>query len=89
MKERACAYTHVFARQEAASQRRVCDDSDAELTRCLEETDLLVLDVEREGRVLDLDGRNGVHRVCTPQALRRAFGKTDVLHFPGSRRHKR
>lgn len=40
--------THVFASDEAAPERRVRDDLDPELARCLEQPDLGVLDVERE-----------------------------------------
>lgn len=57
----------VLAGDEAAAQRRVGDDGDAELAACAEEADLWVFDVHAEGRVFDLHGGDGVHGVCAAE----------------------
>ena len=50
--------------------------------RGLEESDLVVLDVECEGRVLDLDGRDGVHSMRASERIRGYLGKAKMLDLP-------
>jgi hypothetical protein len=79
-------YTHKLASEEPASEGRVRDDLDAELAAGGEQVNLGVLNVEREGRVLDLHRGYGVHGVRAAQGVGRDFGKAEVLDFscPGS-----
>lgn len=70
---------HVFAGDEASPERRVRDDLDPELARRFEQPDLGVLDVEREGRILDLQCQDGVHGVCAAERLFGDFRQADVL----------
>ena len=75
------AGTYVFPGEQPTSKRTVRDDRRPELSCGLEQPNLLVLDVEREGGVLDLEGRNGVHRVCAPERLGGALGEAEMLHL--------
>ena len=79
---RALSGTHVTPRQQAPAERGVRDDGEAELARDAQDPGFL--DVEREERVLDLHGRDGVHGVRASDRLRRAFGEADVSDFSGS-----
>ena len=72
---------YVLTSQETTTKRRVGDNSDAELLARFEESDLLVFDIEREGRVLDLEGRDGVHRMRATESLLRAFGQANVANL--------
>lgn len=79
----------VRARQEAAAERRVGDDGDAELAAGGEQGDGGKLDVEAEGRVFDLYGGDGVDGVGAAEGGRGAFGEAEVFDFafaagPGS-----
>ena len=47
--------TYVFAGDEATAEGRVRDDLDPKLASGLQQPDLLVLDVSREGRIFDLN----------------------------------
>ena len=62
-----CA-THVFACDETTSERSIRYDRDTELASGLQQTDLLVLDVQGEGRILDLDGSDRVDGMCAPKS---------------------
>lgn len=73
--------TDDLSSQETAAERRVRDDLDAEFAGGLQETDLGVLNVEREGRVLDLDCSDWVHSMSSAQRLRGHLGKAKVLDF--------
>jgi hypothetical protein len=46
--------------EEPSSEGRVRDDCDAELSRCLQESEFIILDVKVEGRVFDLESGNGM-----------------------------
>lgn len=72
---------HDVAREHAAAERRVRDDDDAEFARGAQQVDLLVLDVKRDRRVLDLECSDGVDRVGAPERRCRAFGYAEVFHF--------
>lgn len=61
--------THDGAGEESTAERRVGDDLDAKLTGSFEETNLFILDVESERRVLDLDGGDRVNFVCTAEGV--------------------
>ena len=61
-------------REEPAAERRVRDDLDAKLASSLEQRDRVVLDVEREGRVFDLQCRDGVHGVRAAEGGGRDLG---------------
>ena len=76
---------HIAAGDKASSEGRVCDDLDAELPHGLQESDALILDVQGEGRVLDLDGRDGVDSVCPTKGRSRDLGESDVFELSGSR----
>lgn len=69
----------VCAREHAPPDRRVCDNGDAELARGLQHVDLGRLDIEREGRVLDLDGGDGVDGVRTTQRSGTALAQAEVF----------
>ena len=73
----------VLARQQTSAQRRVRDNRDAQLTGRLEQRNLGIFDVEREGRVFDLQCGDGVHGVCTAQSRGGALGETKVLDPAG------
>lgn len=64
--------------EQAAAQGRVCDDLDSELARGREDPDLRVLDVETEGRVLELGGGN---QMCAAESRGRRFGEAEVFDF--------
>lgn len=69
----------VLPREQPAAERGVRDDRDAQLPRRPQYVDLGVLDVEREWRVLDLEGGDGVHGVRAAQGVGRALGEAEVL----------
>ena len=77
--------THVSSAQDASPERRVGNHRDTKLASRLQQSQLRVLDVERERRILELNGGNRVHGVRTAERFRRTFGKAEVLHFAGSR----
>ena len=77
--------TYVATGDEAPSEGRVCDDLDAEFPRGLQEPDGLILDVQSEGRVLDLDGKNGVDSVRPAKSRSRDLRESEVFNLPGSR----
>ena len=66
-------------REEAATQRRVRDQTDAELPQRVEDTGL---GVARPQRILALHGRDRMGRVRPPDRLRRCFGQAEVAHLP-------
>jgi len=73
---------YVAAGDEAPSEGRICDDLDAKFPRGLQESDGLILDVQGEGRVLDLDGGDGVDGVCPAKGGSRDFESPRYLTFP-------
>ena len=76
--------THVSPREHPAPEGRVRKDGDAELAGSGEEAHRLALDDELEGRVLDLHGRDGVHRARPAQRRPVHVGQANVpdLAFP-------
>ena len=70
---------HPLAEEEAVPKRRVRDDLDSELARRLEQRGLLVLNVERNGRMFDLDCRDGVHGVCAAKGFGADLREPKVL----------
>ena len=84
--EKACngvGDTHVFPGKQPTADHTVHNDFNAKLAAGLEEPDLLVLDVGREGRVLDLDGRDRVHSLRAAKRVRADLGKAEVLDLSG------
>lgn len=77
------AQTHILPCDKPTAERRICDDCNAELARDLKEPNLLVLDIEREGRVLDLQRRDRVHGMCAPKCVCRALREAEVLYLAG------
>jgi hypothetical protein len=67
--------------QQSTSERGVRYYRDAEFSGCLEQGDLGVFDVEHEGRVLDLEGSDGVDCVCPAESLGGALRETEVFDF--------
>lgn len=61
--------THELAAEETAAERAVRDERDAELLTCVPDPDLRILNVKREGCILKLRSRDGVHGVCAPQGV--------------------
>ena len=71
--------THVFPGEQPTADHTVHNDLNAKLAAGLEEPDLLVLDVGREGRVLDLDGCDRVYCMRTTKRVCANLGETKVL----------
>jgi len=65
--------------QHTPAQRRVAHDRYAEFATGVQQPDFGVLNVQRERRVLDLHGLDGVDLVRATQALARTLGQTQVL----------
>ena len=81
--------THVLASEQPASEWRVRDDGDAKFARGAQDVRRGALDVEREERVLDLDGRDGVHGVRAADRRRRALRQAEVAHLACPTRSRR
>ena len=75
------AFTHVSARKQATPERRVRNDGDTELTSGLQQADLLVLDIESEGRVFDFHRSNGVDGVRTAECFSGNLGQAQIFHL--------
>ena len=76
--------TYVAAGDETTSKGGTCDDLDAEFPRGLQEPDGIILDVQGEGRVLDLDSGDGVDGVCPAKSWSRDLVESNVFDLPGS-----
>ena len=73
------------AGDETPPEWRVRDDLDAEFPRSLQEPDGLILNVQGEGGVLDLDGRDGVDCVYPTKGRSGDFREPEVFDLSGSR----
>lgn len=73
--------TYEFSREESAAERAEADECDVQLLRSLEDPDRRILDIQREWRVFELHGGDGMDCVSAAQGVRRAFGDADVFHF--------
>ncbi len=67
-------HTYILTGDQSSSKGRVCHDRDTELSGSLEEGDLVGFDIEDQGRVFDLESRDGMDRVGAAQIVRGAFG---------------
>ncbi len=76
--------THKPATQNPPPKWSVCHNSDTQLASGLEQRQFRVLNIKREGRILELDSGDGVHCVRPAQRFRGAFGETDISNFARS-----
>ena len=76
--------TYVATGDEASSEGRVCDNLDAEFPRGLQEPNGLVLDVQGEGRILDLDSGDRVDGMRPAKGRSRDLGESEMFDLPGS-----
>jgi hypothetical protein len=74
--------TYILSGDQTPSKGRVGNNFDSKLTGRVEDVDFWVFDVKREGRILHLDGSNGVHFLSPTQSVRRAFRQPEIFHFP-------
>ena len=72
---------YVAAGDETPSERSIRDDLDAEFPRGLQESDGLILNIQGEGRVLNLDGRDGVDGVCPAKSRSRDLTESEMFNF--------
>jgi hypothetical protein len=72
----------VLPGEQTTAQRRVSDNGDAELTSGSEDVKLGVLDIEREGRIFDLDSGDGVDGLSTTEGGSGNLREADVLDLP-------
>ena len=77
--------THVAAGDETPPEGRVCDDLDPEFSRSLQQSNGVILDVQGEGRVFDLDSRDGMDGMRPTKSQSRDLRESDVFDLPGSR----
>ena len=77
------AWTYVAASEETPPERSVGDDLDPEFPRGFQEPDGLILDVQREGRVLDLDGGDGVNGMCSAKGRSGDLRQSNMSELPG------
>jgi hypothetical protein len=73
--------THILAGKQPAPERGGGDDRGAELARGPEQINLRVLNDEREWRVLDLERRDWMHSLRTPQRRGGCLGQAKICHF--------
>lgn len=66
--------TYETAGQESTTKWGIGDDGDTEFTRCFQNIDFRILDIKREGRVLDLHGCDRMDGVCTTKGGGRTLG---------------
>lgn len=67
--------------EETATEWSVRDDIDTEFVRSLEKADLLVFDVEGEGRVFDLKGSDWMDSMSAAKSVCRALREADIFDF--------
>lgn len=70
-------------REETPAKRRVCDGGDTQLAARAEQVDIRRLDLEREGRVLDLHGVDVRDFAGAAEALGAALAQAEVAHLAG------
>ena len=75
----------VLAGEETTPKRRICNDSDAELSGSFEDSKLLIFDIESERRILDLKRSDWVHGMCATKGCSRALGQAQIFYFACSK----
>ena len=73
--------THVAACEETTPERRIRDDRDAKLACSLQQTDLLIFNVGRKGRELDLERSDGMHSMSAAEGRGGDLGETNILRL--------
>lgn len=68
-----------LASEHTTTDRRVGNDGNTELTAGLEETDLVALDIQGEGRVFNLNCIDVLHLACSTKRFAAALRETDIL----------
>ena len=75
--------TYVATGDETPAKGSVCDDLDSKLPRSLQDSNRLILDVQGEGGIFNLDGRDWVDQVCPAKGRSRNLREPDVFDLPG------
>ena len=74
----------ILSCDKPTTQGRVSNNRDTKLPSRLEKSEVLIFDVEGEGRVFHLKGCNRVNCVCPTEGRGRAFTQTEIFDFTGS-----
>lgn len=76
--------THVATSQHSTAKRSVCNNSDSKLSSSFQESDLLILNIKREGGILNLKCRDWVDGVSSSKCIDRAFRQPEIFHLSRS-----